>query len=488
MLALLRLRLFGPNAISNVLIVTVGTVMGQAILLAVTPFITRLYSPHDMGLYSLFVSCVGIFSVTISLHFELALPLPKSEGLAKQVGYLAFWVTTAFSLLIGGVFFVFRRSIFAFLEAPELSYVAWCVAPVLFLTGLVSILSIWCLRVREFSTTAVAKVAQGGAQSVSQLALGMLSPTVGGMLAGQLIGLSTAAALLSRALPRTVGGDIFLRGRIRRLVAVASKYRRFPQYATFSSLINAASAHLPVMLLSVLHGTQVTGLFALSYRVLQVPLRLVGQSISQVLLSRAGEMAREGTLGRTAGSLFVFLWSAALPIFFIGGIIAPALFAIAFGEPWREAGVYARYLMPWMFALFVSSILSVLIGVVGRQKEELRLNVVYLVLVVTSLFIGSFVNLPSASMVGLGVVGAIFMTGKSVWVIGISGADVPGSIRRCVTESCYCAWVLVLLTAQWGGRFSDQAVVATGVVAIAAALAISYYRRDVFLSQLDVTP
>lgn len=488
MFTLLRRRLASRSAISSAFIVTVGTVAGQAVLLAITPFITRLYSPHEMGLYSLFIACVGIFSVTVSLHYELAVPLPKYEGIAKQVGYLAFWVAVGLSIAVGGTFFLFRRAVFTSLDAPELANIAWCITPVLFLTGLVSILSIWCLRVKEFPTTAVSKVMQGGTQSVSQLALGMISPTVGSMIAGQIIGLCSCAMVLSRTLPSNVAGDLFLRGRRRRLGAVARRYRGFPQYSTFSSLINAASAHLPVMLLSVLYGAEVTGLFALSYRVLQVPLRLVGQSISQVLLSRAAEMARGGTLGRTTGPLLVFLWSAAFPIFLIGGIIAPALFALAFGEPWREAGMYARYLMPWMLALFVSSIMSVLIGVVGRQKEELRLNVVYLTLVLTSLSVGAVVRSPTSSMIGLGFVGLIFMIGKCVWILNISGAEIFSSIRRCVVETLFSAWLPVLAIVLWYKEPSDGVTVAVGVAAAAAAMAITYSRRDMFLSELKATP
>ena len=52
-------------------------------------------------------------------------------------------------------------------------------------------------------------------------------------------------------------------------------------------------------------------------------------------------------------------------------VIAERLFVIAFGEPWRQAGVIAIWLMP-MFALrFVASPLSYVFYIAGKQHIDL---------------------------------------------------------------------------------------------------------------------
>jgi O-antigen/teichoic acid export membrane protein len=49
---------------------------------------------------------------------------------------------------------------------------------------------------------------------------------------------------------------------------------------------------------------------------------------------------------------------------------APSLCAWVFGEPWREAGDFARILAPLYFLNFVASPLSYVFFVAGKQKVE----------------------------------------------------------------------------------------------------------------------
>jgi O-antigen/teichoic acid export membrane protein len=52
-------------------------------------------------------------------------------------------------------------------------------------------------------------------------------------------------------------------------------------------------------------------------------------------------------------------------------VVAERLFVVAFGEPWRQAGIIAIWLMP-MFALrFVSSPLSYVFYIAGKQHVDL---------------------------------------------------------------------------------------------------------------------
>ncbi|MEJ7808154.1 MAG: lipopolysaccharide biosynthesis protein, partial [Telluria sp.] len=54
---------------------------------------------------------------------------------------------------------------------------------------------------------------------------------------------------------------------------------------------------------------------------------------------------------------------------------APDLCAWIFGEPWREAGEFARILAPLYFMNFVASPLSYVFFVAGKQKVELMWQV-----------------------------------------------------------------------------------------------------------------
>ena len=66
-----------------------GAVAGQAIIVAASPILTRLYSPEDFGVLAVFASLLSILSIVASLRYQLAIPLPKTDEEAANVTVLS---------------------------------------------------------------------------------------------------------------------------------------------------------------------------------------------------------------------------------------------------------------------------------------------------------------------------------------------------------------------------------------------------------------
>src|SRR5439155_3644918 len=58
-------------------------------------------------------------------------------------------------------------------------------------------------------------------------------------------------------------------------------------------------------------------------------------------------------------------------------LCAPSLFGFVFGAAWRDAGVYALILAPWMALNFLTSPLSQLPLIVGRQGRAFAYGLAY---------------------------------------------------------------------------------------------------------------
>jgi len=54
----------------NVLTLMTGTTVAQAIPLAISPILTRIYTPHDFGLLALFISIAFIFGSIANAKYE----------------------------------------------------------------------------------------------------------------------------------------------------------------------------------------------------------------------------------------------------------------------------------------------------------------------------------------------------------------------------------------------------------------------------------
>ena len=84
----------------NVLTLLTGTTIAQAIPIAVTPILTRLYTPEEFGLLALFIAITAILGSISNGRYELAIMLPHSDEDAINIAALALLITIVFSIIL----------------------------------------------------------------------------------------------------------------------------------------------------------------------------------------------------------------------------------------------------------------------------------------------------------------------------------------------------------------------------------------------------
>ena len=62
----------------NVLTLMTGATIAQAIPIAISPILTRIYTPEDFGIFALFIAITTIFGTIANGRYELAIMLPKN--------------------------------------------------------------------------------------------------------------------------------------------------------------------------------------------------------------------------------------------------------------------------------------------------------------------------------------------------------------------------------------------------------------------------
>jgi O-antigen/teichoic acid export membrane protein len=155
---------------------------------------------------------------------------------------------------------------------------------------------------------------------------------------------------------------------------------QFPLYSTPSSLLNELGTSLPLPLLVTLYGAGVGGYYSLVWRVLAVPVALVGSSVADAFHSRAAVYAREDPK-----RVLRFFHSTSVGLLALG--IVPALMIFFFGEPvflfvfgvrWRLSGIIASIVAPWFLASFIVSPLSRLVYILHGQRLKLIYDILIL--------------------------------------------------------------------------------------------------------------
>ena len=361
-----------------------GTALSQLLLAAASPVLTRLYTPDQFGLLGVFAGLLALIGVVSSLRYELAIPLPEDDGEAANLVVLCLGlvllaaIATALIVLTGGGWIAERMGF------PELAGVLWLLPIGVFLSGVYCAFSYWSIRTKSFGTIARTKLRQTGATIGVQL----LAFKLGGLalLVGQVAGQSAGALSLAR--PALATGS-FKAINWAGIVAAARKFKKFPYFSTWEGLANTAGMQFPPLMLAALFGPAAAGIYTLANRILMLPMSLIGTAVSQVFLSDAAEAHRESRLGALVSAVYEKLTHIAMAPALALMIVGPELFQWIFGPQWRNAGEFARWMMPWIYFVFVASPLSTLFAVTGRLRQGMVFQLVLLFTRIAALLVGA---------------------------------------------------------------------------------------------------
>ena len=349
--------------------VLTGTVIAQALPILASPIITRLCTPADLGEFGVWLGVIAITATVATLRLEAAMILDHDSDDQQTCFSVVAYFSTVFAVLI--TLLAVLAHVIGIPEAKRMSWFAVMTIGIgAWLTAYNQALVAYATSYNAFAKSAMAKICGAGAVAVAQLILLFVGAGGGGLLAGQLlgwsIGLGAAVFLLSPPRPNIS----LLPTRSQR--KYLKKHQLFWRFSLPAGLLNIVAGRFPLFLIGAKYGLFAAGLFALTERILTAPASLLAASVLEVFKRQS--VHEYQTLGncreafrRTFKALVVLGSGPALLIF----LFAPELCAWAFGQPWREAGEFARILAPLYFLNFVASPLSYVFPVAGKQKVEL---------------------------------------------------------------------------------------------------------------------
>jgi lipopolysaccharide exporter len=385
--------------IKNLLIVMSGTALAQALGYAVSPLISRLYSPADFGVFGSFSAVVSVLSSILTLDYALAIMLPK----AKEDAINLFMLACFFTGVIGFAFlaiYVIAPGYFQGLFKAPFSWILILLVLGVLADGINQACQSWCIRVKAFKQTSASQVIRSLSANGTQLGLGYLKGGSFSLVFGGVLGDTLASGNLARVVARDLRA---LRASIRwkRMWQLAKEYRDFPMYSASTNFINTLSLGLPVLLLTRYFGIATAGAYAFGLRILSAPMGLVQRALKQVLYQKASETHNAG--GKLL-SLYLKFTFGLLGIGLVPSLIiiiwAPAIFTWIFGSQWHTAGIFARGLILWLLFMFCN-LPADLCGKIARMQRKMFFFNVAVLVVRTLALVGGGLYLSAASTVML---------------------------------------------------------------------------------------
>lgn len=403
----------------NALTLVSGTTIAQFIAILVTPILSRIYSTEDFGELSLFMSITGILSVVSTMRYEMAVMLPEKEDDAVNVMALSFLITTAWSVLSLFALFLFGDLISGFFGDTKSGGYIYLVPLVVLMLGFIQVLNFWSLRIKTFNNNAYSRIGNATVNNGLALGLGVFVKGSFGLLIGYFFAQVTSLFVLSRSLFKN-RRKLIEQVSWAKMKKNAYRYRNFPKINASHALVGSFQENGIIFFMKNFFGTSVLGSYSFAYRLLSVPGSLISSAISQVLMEKATKSMNNGeSIKPMVMRIYKIVFLLGAPLFLILFLFAPDIFAFIFSEKFREAGVIAQILTPWMFLNFIANSASGIPIIYNRLGIPFLFTCIDILLKVLSLFIGWYFKSYHIGFMVMSISGSILLLVTFAWIFSL---------------------------------------------------------------------
>lgn len=426
-----RERVLSSEFIRNVLTLLSGTLVAQVVSFGLYPVLGYLYSPEEFGVVGIFVALVATFAVGANGGYEVAVMLPKDDRGSIRLVWICLGIGMVVVGIVGTLFGLLGEILLGWFDVIELWRYWWLLPFSLLLECIQQPLRTLLNRLKFYRVLSYGKVVQALGNVFLSVYLGWLGWGFEGLIFGFVLGQLGSTLVLGYSGVKWLL-EVGYWPSWEELLGEGWLYREFPMYSLWATWLNTFSRQLPFFLLAPFFGKSAAGFYEMATRILNKPYGLLSRSIAEVFYEKATKAKDKGldALGAITWGTFQSLFLLGLPGLIIVSAVGPWLFSFVFGDEWLMAGVYARWLMPWVFLMFIVSPLSYLIDIQMRLRFLLFYNIGLFVVRLLTLYVGGlyFGDVFTIQLYGLGgflMVGfhLLFLL-KIGGVLGNSGKDI----------------------------------------------------------------
>ncbi|MFM5287228.1 lipopolysaccharide biosynthesis protein [Aeromonas veronii] len=368
----------------NVSVVMLGTLISQALPMLFLTVLSRAFSVESVGVYILWLSVSSVMVTIATLSLEQSMYIVKTNIEVKSI-FKSLFLSSA--LILFSIYSVNFLLLFLFdisLIPKVIEVYAFQVVVYAFMLSLLQGIYSWFIYNSKFKVLSILKVSIATLVALSQIII-------------IVIGCDLTDIIYTQVLI-TVGVIIFFQYREKLFPFVSERLlpifdmltlsKRFIYYSTPASVVNAFVNQLPIMLIASNYGVTFSAFYGLANKMLTVPSSLLSGSIMTVFRDEASTEYRNTGQCMIAykKTLKSLLMISVIPFLLIY-LLAEFLFVLVFGEEWRIAGLYAKYLIPFVFIGFIASPLSYTLLLVQWQGINLIWQV-FLLFTCVVFFIG----------------------------------------------------------------------------------------------------
>lgn len=351
-----------------------SSILGQVATIVFTPFITRLESKTQIGLYSVFFAAVGIYTLVGAFRIELGFvenatsPNEDKRDLGSTSSMLSLGTSLIFSLVVQGVYQDLALSILTFFGC--------------FLTINSIICTYWTISEKDISNLVLFRFSKPIFIILFQLIFISLDVDKG-LIIGYDLGILASIVFFRK---KTFQFRILDK---KTFVSKLKQNINFIKYTTPSDFMNTLGTQLPIFIFERMFGLEYSATYLYTQRIVISPFAIITESLSKTLLQLYSLKDDINLMISQILSVQIKFYIAAF-----GGILLfdELIVSILFGDGWDEMGFLFKGSFFWVLSVFISVPILSLLSITKNQRKDLSFQVTLFVFRLSALLLGYFLD------------------------------------------------------------------------------------------------
>ena len=360
------------------LVMLSGSVASRALLLLALPLLTRYYGPSEIGRWQLFVGLLLVLETIVNWRYEVAIVLPKTRRRASELFWTCMISSIGMSVLWAIPILLMPQLIAESMGDNELAGLLWIVPLVMIGLGIEQSCSYWLTRIEAFGRLSVARVCKSIGTVVVPFSMAVAgNATATQLILGTVIGQALVTGIILYYVMSRASRPSFAAFTWRGIRITAAIYKNYPTFVAPYSLVAQSSRRILYFMLAVYSSSHAVGLFALAMQLTFIPVTFVTAALNQVLYPKIVSQLSTGKLQPIVLKIFWALGISAAPWVAVAAYHSESVLRFTLGPQWEAAGPYAAAACAPAYMLLLTSWLTRIYDVLGKQRLAVLLQVCF---------------------------------------------------------------------------------------------------------------
>lgn len=349
-----------------------------------TPLIVKLYSPEAYGASGAIFALSALFLSFATLQYDKAMFLPKDMAEVRQLRNISVAIPVYFAVAFTLVLLFWRDGVLrlASIEA---------VGNGIYLVPLLLVVTVWAQATQRMGAVHYRYKQNFIYNSSIVVGSKLVALGYGLFINNQYLGL-TLSELFNKLALQILSAKLILKEKLfadidlfhpKRMLPVMRKYIGFPKFELPATGLAALANQVPLFWIPRFFSLAEFGQYSLAISLLEMPMRLIGYSISGTYYQKAAATYHERGAVAVANITYRMMALTALvsvvPLLVIVFTAEP-LFSWFFGAEWAFAGTLTASMSVFYFARLIAEPVSSVLRVINEQRSYVWLHGLFLVL------------------------------------------------------------------------------------------------------------